>query len=292
MFIPDNIRKCVCFLGYKSNPDRLPILCGSVFFVGVKLGETGYDAAYAVTARHCIEKLRTCSCDSKTYLRVNLRNGGTEDIAIDLDQWRFHPTDETVDAACAPINLPNAVDYLLFPADGFVTADLIEELQIGLGDELFFVGLFKEHSGSERNVPIVRAGIISAMPDEPVVTRQHGRMEAYLVEARSIGGLSGSPVFVHVDPMSLAPEGYVMAGTGRRPAVHYLLGLIHGHWDYEDSVINEDAGANSLNMGIAIVVPCQFIGEVLNQSELVSERESLRLKIISDKNYPAADSKH
>lgn len=32
-------------------------------------------------------------------------------------------------------------------------------------------------------------------PDERILTDNYGDMEAYLVEARSIGGLSGSPVF-------------------------------------------------------------------------------------------------
>jgi hypothetical protein len=50
------------------------------------------------------------------------------------------------------------------------------------------VGLFSEHQGAERNIPIVRVGNIAAMPEEPVLTTSWGAIDAYLIEARSIGG--------------------------------------------------------------------------------------------------------
>ena len=57
---------------------------------------------------------------------------------------------------------------------------------------------------------------IAMIPDEPVTTSL-GDIKAYLVEARSIGGLSGSPAFVRETGAE---------GTGS----FYLLGLMHGHW--------------------------------------------------------------
>ena len=53
-------------------------------------------------------------------------------------------------------------------------------------------------------------------------------MEAYLVEARSISGLSGSPVFVNMAPYRTV-EGTIISNGGHRP--YYLLGLMHGHFD-------------------------------------------------------------
>ena len=47
------------------------------------------------------------------------------------------------------------------------------------------------------NLPIVRLGAIAAMPGEYIKT-DWGCLRAYLIEARSIGGLSGSPVFIRV----------------------------------------------------------------------------------------------
>ena len=121
-------------------------------------------------------------------------------------------------------------------------------------------GLFAHLGGSTRNLPIVRLGNIAMMPDEPVPTKT-GMMEAYLIEARSIGGLSGSPAFVRK----------IVQGRGKL----YLLGLMHGHWDIPPENKNDFADMDSfgsVNMGIAIVVPAKKILEVLNQPELVELR--------------------
>lgn len=53
------------------------------------------------------------------------------------------------------------------------------------------------------------------IPSELIHTDKLGDIEVYLIEARSIGGVSGSPVFVR--------ESFPRAGK------HYLLGLMHGH---------------------------------------------------------------
>ena len=100
------------------------------------------------------------------------------------------------------------------------------------------------------------------MPDEPIPTKK-GSIEGYLIEARSIGGLSGSPVFVRES---------VAVGVG----AFYLMGLMHGHWDIppedkNDTVDTTDAN-KAVNMGIAIVVPTRKILEVINREELVDMR--------------------
>jgi hypothetical protein len=49
------------------------------------------------------------------------------------------------------------------------------------------------------------------LPGDPVATPM-GPMQAYLIEARSIGGLSGSPVFAVVEPytsLSALLVGYI-----------------------------------------------------------------------------------
>jgi hypothetical protein len=56
-------------------------------------------------------------------------------------------------------------------------------------------------TGRKRNIPIVRTGNISMIPSEKVPGIQIRRgesveSEVYLIEARSVGGLSGSPVFI------------------------------------------------------------------------------------------------
>ena len=67
-----------------------------------------------------------------------------------------------------------------------------------MGDEVFVVGLFRHRHGTQRNIPIVRVGNLAALTEEKVATNDFGLVDAYLIEARSIGGLSGSPVFLNL----------------------------------------------------------------------------------------------
>ena len=93
-------------------------------------------------------------------------------------------------------------------------------------------------------------------------------MVGYLIEARSIGGLSGSPVFVN---MGLVRRigGEVKHSLGTTSIL--LLGLIHGHYDVKGAdidEIDEDAGIpDRVNTGIAIVVPFHDVAEVFALSE-------------------------
>jgi hypothetical protein len=176
-----------------------------------------------------------------------------------------------------PINL----DHGVFPIAGFATTDRVQSEEIGLGEETIIVGLFASHHGNARNIPIVRIGNIAAMPEEKVST-EIGKIDAYLVEARSIGGLSGSPVFVNMGIMR--DRGGVLEVEKRvdgKKTVRaiYLLGLMHGHFDDKK---------NSVNMGIGIVVPATKILEVINQ-EAVLKIEQEKRKRHASENMPAID---
>jgi hypothetical protein len=88
-------------------------------------------------------------------------------------------------------------------------------------------------------MPIVRHGNVAMLPTEQVQT-DLGYTDAYLVEVRSIGGLSGSPVFVRHTigfPVQRTDGSSDMA-FANGPATT-LLGLMHGHWDIKESEMNE-----------------------------------------------------
>src|SRR5436309_3387462 len=83
----------------------------------------------------------------------------------------------------------------------FLTDKKIDDCFIGPGDEVFMTGLFTRLEGRSRNIPIVRMGKVAMMPGEEMlpdakISGWRGGIEAYLVEARSAGGMSGSPAFV------------------------------------------------------------------------------------------------
>jgi hypothetical protein len=228
--------------------------------------------------------------DSSVHVRVNLQGSGCTHVKTPLDAWGWHPTDPSIDLAIVPFDVPDEMDLQYLPIEMFVNPDLIEKF-IGFGDEVFITGLFTSHFGAKKNRPIVRIGNIAAMPEEPVETKWSPcPMEAFIIEARSIGGLSGSPVFVHVPPRGSGKRDPEAQGTYE----HYLLGLIHGHFDLAASETDfeepESASADNergdrpkgLHSGLAIVTPATKILEVLSTPTFKAERE----RVVEEKLAP------
>jgi hypothetical protein len=146
---------------------------------------------YLVTARHNVEKAERFG---DLYLRANLKAGGAEIVRLD-GQWHY-PDNEASDVAVIPVGPGAEFDITSIGRDDLATDEVAGRYGLGVGDEVFSVGLFTRHRGKTRNVPLVRSGIVAAMPGEPLEDPTSGfEYHAYLVEMRSIGGLSGSPVF-------------------------------------------------------------------------------------------------
>lgn len=261
MQIPDEIRKCIGFVAFDA-PDHSKKVCGTVFYLGEDISPP-IIAAYAVTARHVIEGIRRKAITDNVFIRMNAVSGDKPLwLQTKVDEWIFHP-DEHVDVALH-MHAPPAdkFDLKLYPVDSCATPDVLIEHSIGVGDEVFLPGLFVRHYGQGRNIPIVRSGCIAAMPDEPVETAM-GPMEAYLIEARSIGGLSGSPVFAHLGVIRQIDGQIMYAGSDEKGGIYFLLGLMHGHWDLDAQIT-----AESVNMGIGIVAPVTKVLEVITGSEV------------------------
>jgi hypothetical protein len=269
MLVPNTVRECVCFAYIQYRGKLRPV--GTAFFLGIPMGETGRFGCVVVTAMHVVAKARECADDGCVRLRVNTTAGGFEIVPIADDQWSIpDQSDRAVDVAASV--WPHGrerFDFRFPTVDDAVTSTVLESQVVGAGDEVFLPGLFINHHGTQRNIPIVRVGNIAAMPDEPVRTRMLGSIDAYLVEARSVGGLSGSPVFLNlgiVRPRSQEPGADLRLHTGQR--TWYLLGIMHGHWEAEreDVTIDAVAGAEYVNMGIAVVTPIREV-LVLLQAE-------------------------
>jgi hypothetical protein len=204
--------------------------------------------------------------------------------------WFYHPTEpQSVDVAVCPFAVPNLklLDVRTIREDIFATDARIAEYGIGLGDEVNVVGLFTRYFGTSKIIPIVRTGNIAMMPTDKIPVKDFGEIEAYLAESRSIGGLSGSPVFVRstLNLPTMTNEGKPAVITGLGP--FHFLGLMHGHWELPLNFSNVEE-AEAVNMGISIVIPAKKIVEVLYHPELVK----MRAKAIENtraKNYPVAD---
>lgn len=265
MRIPNEIRKCVAFLGYR-NQDGIYCLAGTAFFISRSIEGTEHAFHYLITARHIINEIRDHR-SNKICLRMNLASGSAVWIETPIEDWIYHPDEDEADVAVLRFNVPPELDHMTLPISMFITDQVLAD-DVGIGSEIFLAGLFASHHGQHRNIPIVRIGNIIAMPEEKVLTGL-GYIDAYLVEARSLGGISGSPVFAAVPAFKTSQLETRL--KFRHSHIFHLIGLMHGHWNlYSDmgvdaATVEDIQGKTSVNMGIAIVVPSSKILEVINQ---------------------------
>ncbi len=192
MRINEKIKKCVAFLQYEM-ADKSKIFAGTCFFVSKDAQNNRY--RYAVTAKHVIEGIKKLGIQN-VIIKMNLKNGTTNDFSIKIDDWTYHENAE-VDIAIHPFYFSDEADHVYYPESAFLNAERIRTDEIECGDEVFITGLFKHHHGESKNLPIVRIGNLAMMANEKVQVKD-SRIDAHLIESRSIGGLSGSPVFVNL----------------------------------------------------------------------------------------------
>lgn len=293
MFVPEQVPKCVCFLSVKAQGQlgEYDHFIGTAFLVGFSDQSGDYD--YLVTARHVIQEAKRLG-DCQFFVRLNTKGGSAEVIAIP-DEW-VYPENEAVDAAVLSFDSTlselneQEIDHAAITVEMLMTDGLIRDLGIGLGDGLLVVGLFRYRWGHRRSIPIARTGNIAAMPDEPFIEESGEVYNAYLTELRSIGGLSGSPVFVFKLVQADANEIAERQKKGLRlPPLPkekmYLLGLVRGHWDLEPqgavqdiAVVDEDGEIEYLNTGIAQVTPIQEVLALINGERLVRLRAETKAK--------------
>jgi hypothetical protein len=296
MRIPDEYLQGVCFLSVRktaqSGDEEIDYYIGTAFVVA---GPTRWEAMrifYLVTAKHVIEDAKKAGYD-EIRVRWNRKDGTSITVPI-FGEW-FYSDNPAADVAVMPTPIFNVIGEELRvysqQIDNFATEEVIRKESIGVGDEIFTVGLFNQKWGHEKNTPIMRTGIIAAMPDEPLeVTDDEGELigerKAYLVEIRSIGGLSGSPVYVSLDLWRHYPEEEIRIdltkGDFKLRRHRYLLGLISSHWDLQrqDSAqelptlaATDDEEIDRLNTGIATVTPIQEVLDIINSDAVVAVRK-------------------
>jgi hypothetical protein len=312
MRVPSEILRTVVFLGHKDPDEKTRFFYTDTgFMVSVPSAAPRQNYTYLVTSKHGALKL-----GSEFIVRVNRKDGGAEDVPTGGKfQWYCHPSDPFVDVALGPLNFPiNEYDYSCVPRSMFWTREDVERNDlIGLGDETFVAGLFPELEGKRRNSPIFHFGNLIGLPSEKIVIEiedgKKGPADAYLVEVRSIKGLSGSPVFLSkplmIDLSGIVNYDHYVHPTGEvedTPPIFYatgpfcFLGLMHGHWKYPlgDLAKFFPAIEDGLHSGVAVVVPARKIAEVLDHPDLMQFRkigdERIRERQIQDAPTPSRDS--
>ncbi len=211
-------------------------------------------------------------------MRVNTKNSDAIVLPLDVS-WEYNQTDHTCDIAIAHFQLETAFDVTTVMEEMLGTSTLLQEKNLGLGSDVYVIGLMAYHAGSKRNLPILRHGQIAMMDQERIRTATGFEIEAFVIEGRSIGGLSGSPAFVLTE------------GAVRNV---YLLGVVSGHWDIPlVSTAPVEKGAvksgdlidmfERANAGLALVTPSQRIREILDQPSMRDFREQ------EERRYSAND---
>jgi hypothetical protein len=284
MQIDERMLRCTAFLGVPT--ERGFSAEGTGFFLQVPL--EGLAFLYMVSCRHVVRPTRSLRDktpnDDPIWIRANRTGRLPKPIETKRSDW-LYDLDNTIDVCVYPVPFYKWETYYpdleISPlnTDNILLPDVLEKrLTVGLGDEIYIVGSFVGQIGEKKNIPVVRTANIAAMPDEPLWGGSH-RKPVFLIETRSLGGISGSPIYF---PLSrLRP--------GMRPAViemestqtivpYYLMGMMQGVHsgqyadDFspaEDRVVPKDA---DFNAGIGVAIPISQIMELINRTDLVEAR--------------------
>ena len=273
MPIPSDLKKTVCFVFVEKDGKLIPN--GTAFFVGIEKPDKTLQHVYLVTAKHVLQSLP----DKGTYfpwfaIRLMRREGGVQQIVIPInlhgvDKTVFIHTDDSVDLAVIPaLPKPELFDFKVIPASFLVDKEQFKSLNISEGTDVFFAGMFTPHLGKDKNYPVVRFGRVAMLSDEKIEFRNKQR-ELYLIETFSFGGNSGAPTFLYLGQdrapgsLVLGPPDIKLSGV---MSGAFLSGFPIKETQTDTSKISWD------NMGIAAVVPCFLLSEILLGEELKTRR--------------------
>jgi hypothetical protein len=274
--IDDDMLDCVIYL-YPTieAAQKSEAAGGTGFLVGVP-SKTVPDGiyTYAVTNSHVIRE------GASPIASLNTKAGPADIFEFRAESWIHHPDGDDLAVAAMGGLDTGRQRFRLVTTELFITKEIIAEHEIGPGDETIMVGRFISHEGRERNLPTVRFGNISMMPLEKVKHPRGIMQESFLVETRSLGGYSGSPVFVHVPSSSTRPKDRRAGNiTLRGDLGPWLLGIDFGHLPIYEPVLlrdRETPAADGLvvksNSGQMGVVPAWKLLELLNEPQFADAR--------------------
>jgi hypothetical protein len=278
--IPDPFLDCVVYL-YLSEEEAKEGsgIGGSGFLAGIISEDVPkpFWYLYVVTAKHVV-------LEGSLFVRMTTQAGEKYIYETKDEDWVCHPDGADVAVCLVGVN-PREVHFSHIPINDFLRLEQIKPLDIGIGDEAFVVGRFINHEGKQRNTPTASSGIISQMPIEPIHIRGVDQ-ECFLVEARSFGGFSGSPVFWRVLPFS---------GTRKIPNWKHgqigplLLGIEIAYiLDWEP--VCDSAGRPimhggvpaqkvQINTGMMVVVPAWRLVKLLLEGDPMTRRREIEKQI-------------
>ena len=250
--IPDVLQRAVAFLYPDVGSAESGFSTGGTgFFVEVSTSEGEH--TFLVTNIH----VAGTGC---TIARIDSQDG--KSTVLDLGNPVFHPYGD--DVAVFPIAPDNVLEMTPLKWSAVAaTSQRLQELNAGVGDEVFMLGRFVSLAGRQRNDPLARFGNIAMMPGEPVIDGRGLKVEAFLVEMRSLSGFSGSPVFIYMGPGTYRGDGRMMPFYKEQIG---LIGIDTGHFKVYWGRGEDGEPTVKLNSGISIVAPVWKIAEAVSDA--------------------------
>lgn len=282
--IPDDWLNAIVYLYPSEVAARSGELAGGTGFLIHIPNEAGPNPLYAVTNSHVIREGKS------PVLRINTNDGGFDVEALTQDQWVHHPDGD--DVAVAPLGLSSEHYVLDSISTVLCLRSIDDDPRVGPGTEVFFMGRLGEHAGRAKNLPVIRFGNVSMAPLEPIKHERGIMQDSYLVEARSIGGFSGSPVFADPGSFYHAEKGFV---DFYMQAVIRLIGIDWCHLHRTMPVLEKDGETPVTqgwriyeNTGMMGVVPAWKLLELLDDEDVVRDRTE-RLAIHAQRQSNVAE---
>ncbi|MEP7286653.1 MAG: hypothetical protein ABI947_12900 [Chloroflexota bacterium] len=269
--IPDQLlNSIVYFYPNVEAAERGTPAGGTGFLVDFRSQSSEQEYRYVITNSHVIRS-------GGVFLRFNVVDGGTNVKEIPQSNWVHHYDSDDICAAILEKDAGWSATALQWDNIA-ATIPRMNELNMGVGDEVFMLGRFISHSGVQRNQPLARFGNIAMMPGERVLDGRQLRVEAFLVEMRSLAGFSGSPVFVYMGPGTYRGDGRMMPFYSETIS---LIGIDTGH-KLLTSTVTDKATRTRVNdnwvveqdTGISIVSPVWKIRQVLDDEDFVKQRKT------------------
>jgi hypothetical protein len=277
--IPDQHLDCVVYLYPSAEAaDEGRDAGGSGFLASCPWEQVqGRDHCYIVTNSHVIREAKS------PVVRLNTHDGSKDIINLKESDWMHHPDGDDI-AVSYPVMPWHKYKTSHIPVEMFVNKQIIEDNDIGPGDDVYMLGRFVDHEGRQKNLPSLRFGNIAMMPWEPALHPRKILQESFLVETHSIGGFSGSPVLLLLNNMVKRKKNPGQIGP-------WLLGVDWGHIPLYEKVRDgktkepvPEGWVVRANTGMMGVVPAWRLAGFLNSEEMIMQRRELEQVVLEEQS--------
>ena len=283
MQIHSHVLKCAVYLCLKTERDYIPIGTGFI----VNYTDDDLDFGYIITCSHVVKpRLKDGSRnESDIWLSINTKEGPPRYIKTTRGDWTPHidGVDACVIGCDDSWDNDNQLDTGPLSQGVIGTPEKETRAGMALGDGVFLAGLFVGRPGERKNIPVVRVANIASMPIEPAWPSSPKR-PIFLIETKSLGGTSGSPIFLNADQFHRVARPRVAPidpKTGGVILPYLLIGMMQGAHGghFADEFVIEDDGPKipkdaDFNAGIGIGIPIQQICEIFEYDSMKAERKA------------------